>query len=92
MDPRQLVASLVSALFTSLIFVSAATSLPIAHRLASPEQETRPMNGPLPSQSRAGQGSWALPVSFADWTIDVLAVRHNHYTLITGPVMILLYV
>lgn len=29
-DPRQLVASLAGALFTSLLFVSAATSLPIA--------------------------------------------------------------
>ena len=29
-DPRQLVVSLSGALFTSLIFVSAATSLPIA--------------------------------------------------------------
>ena len=29
-DPRQLVVSLAGALFTSLMFVSAATSLPIA--------------------------------------------------------------
>lgn len=29
-DPRQLVVSLAGALFTSLLFVSAATSLPIA--------------------------------------------------------------
>ena len=29
-DPRQLVVTLSGALFTSLIFVSAATSLPIA--------------------------------------------------------------
>jgi hypothetical protein len=29
-DPRQLVISLTGALFTSLLFVSAATSLPIA--------------------------------------------------------------
>ena len=29
-DPRQLVLSLAAALFTSLLFVSAATSLPIA--------------------------------------------------------------
>lgn len=29
-DPRQLVASLAGALLTSLLFVSAATSLPIA--------------------------------------------------------------
>lgn len=29
-DPRQLVVSLAGALFTSLLFVSAATSLPLA--------------------------------------------------------------
>ena len=29
-DPRQLVVNLAGALFTSLLFVSAATSLPIA--------------------------------------------------------------
>ena len=41
-DPRQLVVSLAGALFTSLLFVSAATSLPNAALSSSPAANMAP--------------------------------------------------